>query len=264
MALAEILGRPLCIPCIIDSGRFFEGYERDGEPKQVVRNGTTCLIQYFKGEHSNEFVAQSGKEVLWKIFFGNIFSKDKEQKEKRAIRGEDIETEMNISLEDGFLGNEKEIALRTVEGKMKTFKISIPAGIQNNERIRLIGQGKLGKRGGKNGDLFIRIKIEDNDKFTLDGFDLRTNLYLTPWEAALSTKVLVQGIDDEFTVYIPAGTQSGEEIKIENKGYKDGKGGRGDLILETKIMIPKKMSKEELNLFKQMKKESRFNPRNIA
>ena len=63
MALAEILGRPLCIPCIIDSGRFFEGYERDGEPKQVVRNGTTCLIQYFKGEHSNEFVAQSGKEV---------------------------------------------------------------------------------------------------------------------------------------------------------------------------------------------------------
>ena len=215
-------------------------------------------------QRNDAYQAQSGKEVLWKIFFGNIFSKDKEQKEKRAIRGEDIETEMNISLEDGFLGNEKEIALRTVEGKMKTFKISIPAGIQNNERIRLIGQGKLGKRGGKNGDLFIRIKIEDNDKFTLDGFDLRTNLYLTPWEAALSTKVLVQGIDDEFTVYIPAGTQSGEEIKIENKGYKDGKGGRGDLILETKIMIPKKMSKEELNLFKQMKKESRFNPRNIA
>ena len=215
-------------------------------------------------QRNDAYQAQSGKEVLWKIFFGNIFSKDKEQKEKRAIRGEDIETEMNISLEDGFLGNEKEIALRTVEGKMKTFKINIPAGIQNNERIRLIGQGKLGKRGGKNGDLFIRIKIEDNDKFTLDGFDLRTNLYLTPWEAALSTKVLVQGIDDEFTVYIPAGTQSGEEIKIENKGYKDGKGGRGDLILETKIMIPKKMSKEELNLFKQMKKESRFNPRNIA
>ena len=215
-------------------------------------------------QRNDAYQAQSGKEVLWKIFFGNIFSKDKEQKEKRAIRGEDIETEMNISLEDGFLGNEKEIALRTVEGKMKTFKISIPAGIQNNERIRLIGQGKLGKKGGKNGDLFIRIKIEDNDKFTLDGFDLRTNLYLTPWEAALSTKVLVQGIDDEFTVYIPAGTQSGEEIKIENKGYKDGKGGRGDLILETKIMIPKKMSKEELNLFKQMKKESRFNPRNIA
>lgn len=215
-------------------------------------------------QRNDAYQAQNGKEVLWKIFFGNIFSKEKESKEKHAVKGENIETEINISLEDAFLGNEKEIALRTVDGKMKTFKISIPAGIQNNERIRLIGQGKQGKRGGKNGDLFIRVKIDDNDKFVLDGFDLRTDLYLTPWEAALSTKVLVQGIDDEFTVYIPAGTQSGEEIRIENKGYKDGKGGRGDLILQTKIMIPKNLSKKELSLFKQMKNESRFNPRNIA
>lgn len=215
-------------------------------------------------QRNDAYQAQNGKEVLWKIFFGNIFSKDKEKSETRAVKGENIETEINISLEDAFFGNEKDIGLRTVDGKMTTFKINIPAGIQNNERIRLVGQGKKGKRGGKNGDLFIRVKIDDNDKFILDGFNLRTNLYLTPWEAALSTKVEVQGIDDEFTVYIPAGTQSGEEIKIENKGYKDGKGGRGDLILETKIMIPKKMNKEELNLFKQLKKESRFNPRNIA
>lgn len=215
-------------------------------------------------QRNDAYQAQNGKEVLFKIFFGNIFNKDKERIENKMVKGENIETEINISLEDAFLGNEKEIALRTVDGKMKTFKINIPAGIQNNERIRLIGQGKKGKKGGKNGDLFIRVKIDNNENFILDGFDLRKDLYLTPWEAALSTKVLVQGIDDEISVYIPAGTQSGEEIKIENKGYKDGKGGRGNLILETKIMIPKKLSEEELNLFKQMKKESRFNPRNIA
>ena len=215
-------------------------------------------------QRNDAYQAQNGKEVLFKIFFGNIFNKDKERIENKMVKGENIETEINISLEDAFLGNEKEIALRTVDGKMKTFKINIPAGIQNNERIRLIGQGKKGKKGGKNGDSFIRVKIDNNENFILDGFDLRKDLYLTPWEAALSTKVLVQGIDDEISVYIPAGTQSGEEIKIENKGYKDGKGGRGNLILETKIMIPKKLSEEELNLFKQMKKESRFNPRNIA
>ena len=67
-----------------------------------------------------------------------------------------------------------------------------------------------------------------------------------------------------MTVYIPAGIQSGEEIKIDSMGYKDGKGGRGDLILETKIMIPKSLTDKELNLFKQLKNESRFNPRNIA
>ncbi len=75
---------------------------------------------------------------------------------------------------------------------------------------------------------------------------------------------MVKTIDEEFSVYIPSGIQSGEEIRIEEKGYKDGKGGRGDLILETKIMIPKKMSDEELKLFKKLKEESRFNPRNIA
>ena len=76
------------------------------------------------------------------MFFGNIFdsSNKKETKSKNAIRGENIETEINISLEDAFYGNEKQLGLRTVDGKIKTFKISVPPGIQNNERIRLVGQ----------------------------------------------------------------------------------------------------------------------------
>ncbi len=95
--------------------------------------------------------------------------------------------------------------------------------------------GKPGKNGGKNGDLFIRIKIDNDRNFKLEGYNLRTNLYLTPWEAALSTKVTVNGINEDVSVYIPQGIQSGEVIKIDGKGYKDGKGGRGDLILETKL-----------------------------
>ena len=219
-------------------------------------------------QRNNAYKAESNREALWKMFFGNIFDSSKKNKikpkPKNAIRGENIETEINISLEDAFYGNEKQLGLRTVDGKIKTFTISVPPGIQNNERIRLVGQGKQGKSGGKNGDLFIKVKIDDNDYLKLDGFDLRTNLYLTPWEAVLSTKVMVKTIDEELSVYIPSGIQSGEEIKIDNKGYKDGKGGRGNLILETKIMIPKNPNEKELNLFKQLKKESRFNPRNIA
>lgn len=217
-------------------------------------------------QRNNAYQAKTSREAIWKMFFGNIFDSDKkkETKSKNAVRGENIETEINISLEDAFYGNEKQLGLRTIEGKIRTFTINVPPGIQNNEKIRLVGQGKLGKGGAKNGDLFIKVKIDDNDTFKLDGFNLRTNLYLTPWEAALSTKVMVKTIDEELAVYIPSGIQSGEEIKIENKGYKDGRGGRGDLILETKIMIPKNPNEKELNLFKQLKEESRFNPRNIA
>ena len=121
--------------------------------------------------------------------------------------------------------------------------------------------GKPGENGGKNGDLFIRVKIKNDSRFRLDGHNLKSDLYLTPWEAALSTKVTLNGIDEEVTVFVPAGVQSGEKIEIPDKGYKDGKGGRGNLILETKIMIPKEPTPEELKWFKKMSKTSEFNPR---
>ena len=121
--------------------------------------------------------------------------------------------------------------------------------------------GKPGKNGGKNGDLFIRIKINNDNKFKLEGYNLRTNLYLTPWEAALSTKVTVTGINEDVSVYIPEGIQSGDTIKIDGKGYRDGKGGRGDLILETKIMVPKHLNDKEKELFNQLNEVSKFNPR---
>ena len=215
-----------------------------------------------KYQRHNVYQAQTSKEVVWNMFFGNSLKKENEPKiRKEGKRGENIETEINISLEEAFNGNEKTIGLRTVDGKMKTFKINVPAGIQNNEKIRLIGQGKRGTGGAKDGDLFIKVKIEDNKTFELDGYNLRSDLYLTPWEAALSTKVQVPTIDGDVSIYVPAGIQSGEEIVIENKGYKNGKGGRGDLILETKIMIPKTMSNQEEELFKELKEKSKFNPR---
>ena len=198
---------------------------------------------------------------FFNMFFGTIEEKAEVKNKKAPCKGENIETEINISIEDAFRGKEQSIGVRTVEGKLKKFKVQVPAGIQNNEKIRIVGQGKPGKNGGKNGDLFIRVKIDNDERFSLEGYDLKTNLYLTPWEAALSTKVTINGINEDVSVYVPAGIQSGEKIEIENRGYKDGKGGRGKLILDTKIMIPKNPSKQELKLFKEFNEMSKFNPR---
>lgn len=203
-------------------------------------------------------------------FFTMFFGQSKEEnveknintkKKKIPSKGENIETEINISIEEAFFGLEKKISLRTVNGKMKTFSIKIPEGIRNGEKIRLMGQGKEGKNGGKNGDLFIKIQIEDNNKFKLKGQDLITNLYLTPWEAALGTRVSISGIDDTVNLFVPPGIQSGERVKIASKGYKDGKGGRGDLVTEIKIMVPKHLSDEEKQLFERLNEVSNFNPR---
>lgn len=201
-------------------------------------------------------------------FFNMLFGQVKEKEnstynEKVPIKGENVETEINISIEEGFYGKEKKISLRTVEGKMKTFTVNIPAGIRNGEKIRLIGQGKEGINGGKNGDLLIKVNIENNKIFKLQGYDLYTDLLITPYEAALGTKVNVNSIDEYSQIYVPKGTQSGEKITIPSKGYKAGNGIRGDLIAEVKIALPKNLSSEEIDLYKKLKEISKFNPRNI-
>ena len=145
---------------------------------------------------------------------------------------------------------------------MKTFSVKIPSGIRDGEKVRLLGQGKQGQNGGKNGDMFIKINIQNNNKFRLQGYDIVTDLYLTPWEAALGTRVDVKTIDGETKVYIPQGIQSGEKLRISSKGYKDGKGGRGDLVAEVKIMVPKKLELDEKEMFERLKDMSTFNPRN--
>ena len=87
-------------------------------------------------------------------------------------------------------------------------------------------EGKKGENGGKPGDLLININIKDDEKYRLAGTDLYTKLFLTPWEAALGKRVNIDSIDDTVSLYVPPGIQSGEKVRIPQKGYKDGKGGR--------------------------------------
>lgn len=218
-----------------------------------------------KNQEYQESQRSSGS--VFSDFFNMFFGQIKEKKVSTRdtivpIKGENIETEINISIEEGFYGKEKKISLRTVDGKMKTFTITIPAGIRNGEKIRLIGQGKEGVNGGKNGDLLIKVKIENSSLFKLQGYDLYTDLLITPYEAALGTKVNINAIDEYSQIYIPKGTQSGEKITIPQKGYKIGNGARGDLIAEVKIALPKNLSEKEIDLYKKLKEISRFNPRN--
>lgn len=217
--------------------------------------------EYEESQRSSDSVFSD----FFNMFFGNVREENKEVQKKNkkvAVKGENIETEITVTIEEAYYGLQKKISLRAVDGNMKTFSVKVPAGIRNNEKIRLIGQGKEGQNGGKNGDLLIRIKIENSNKYRLHGCDIHTDLYLTPWEAALGARVKVASIDKEaVSLYIPAGMQSGEVVKIPQKGYKDGKGGRGDLVIEAKIVVPKMLTDEEKKSYEHMAKVSKFNPR---
>lgn len=203
---------------------------------------------------------------FFNIFFGSVDNKKMEAKNPtnkviNPIKGDNIDTEIDISIEDAFYGLDKRIALKTVDGTVKNIDVKIPAGILTNEKIRLAGQGKAGQNGAQNGDLFIKVNIQDSAKFKLVGNDIHSDLLITPWEAALGSKATISSIDESVTVIVPKGTQSGEQIRIPGKGYKDGNGNRGDLLAEVKIMVPKNLSEEEKEIYQKLNEISSFNPR---
>lgn len=216
-----------------------------------------------KIEKQKDKEGRESKTDLWSLLFGANKAERKIKKESKIpAKGENVETQINVGIKQAFYGTNQKISLRTIEGKMKTFDVKIPSGIRNGEKIRLIGQGKQGQNGGKNGDLLIKVNIQNSNIYKLYGYDIYTDLLITPWEAVLGTRAQIETIDGESKIYVPQGVESGEEIKIPQKGYKNGKGGRGDLIAKIKIVVPKKPTKEEMEIYEKLKNISKFEPRN--
>ena len=195
---------------------------------------------------------KSFKDIILNMFFGNIPKK----KKKEALipkYGEDIVTQINVSLEEAFFGANKKLTLRNIKGKEVSFGIKIPAGVQENDKIRIVGKGKSGQNGGKNGDLLVFIHIKENKKIKLIGQDLIYEMPLNTWEAALGTTKNITVFREKLKVIVPSLISSGDRLVINEKGYKKMDGTRGKLIIIAKLILPKKMSNEEKELYRKIK-----------
>ncbi len=196
---------------------------------------------------------KSIKEMFAEIFFGTSTKKVEKKEIKKPSFGENIVTRINVTIEEAFNGALKRIKLRTVQGKESSFQIRIPAGIQNNDRLRIAGQGKKGKNGGRNGDLFVYVNIKGSKKIRLEGINLIYELPLEVWEAALGTTKTIKVFQENIKVIIPKATSSGEKFIIKGKGYKDGNGSRGDLYIITKIVLPSNITNEQSKIYESLK-----------
>ncbi len=214
-------------------------------------------------EDTKEKINFNGMSDMIGMVFGKKEQSNFENKNKSLpITGEDLESKIDITLEEAFFGTEKKLAFRTVTGDMKNISVKIPKGIRNGEKVRLAKQGKPGKNGGEPGDLYIKVEIMKNDIFEVKGFDLCMNLKLSPWEAALGTEVKIENIDSSILVNVPAGTESGEILRIANSGFwNTSTYGRGDLLLNIQIMVPKELTDTEKLLFEKLEAVSNFKAR---
>ena len=234
-----------------------EAYKILSDPKSRKRYDRNWFIYTERKkrlQNKDREVKKSFKEKIIDILFGMTAPKEQTTKRsKEPINGENIETEVEVSVLEAFYGTSKKLKLLAVDGKTKTFNLNITAGIQAGDKIRFIGQGKPGKNNGDRGDLLVKVKITDTKDFKLVGADIYREISITPWQAALGTKLNIEAIDGEITLVIPKGTESGERFIIKDKGYKFGRGNRGNFYIITKIVVPKKLTEKQLKVYNELK-----------
>ena len=196
----------------------------------------------------------SQSDIFESIFGGSGFDFDSTIR-RAPVKGKDIEAELEISLEEGFNGAEKKVSFRGQSG-LKSLSFKIPKGARAGERIRLQGKGEDGPN-GNNGDLYLKIKLKQGDRFTLEGNDLVMTVNMLPWDAALGTDITVEAIDGKSAVLVPAGRQTDSRIRVVGKGYIDRTGKRGDLFVRVRITNPSQLTSEMQELYKKLRKSSR-------
>jgi curved DNA-binding protein len=204
-------------------------------------------------------------------FFNSMFGGGNQtggfQGQEFAFKGQDVEIEMPLFLEDTLTDISKPIHYRLPDiqnGQTtyieKSLKVKIPTGMGDGERIRLKGQGAPGHNGGPAGDLYLYIRLVPHPLFDIEGHNLIITVPIAPWEAALGTKVIVPTLEGKINLTLKPGSQSGQRLRIKDKGLKT-KSSQGDLYAVLKVVMPDKTNPELDALWKQMAEQTTFDPR---
>lgn len=139
----------------------------------------------------------------------------------------------------------------------KTITVNIPAGIDTDNRLRVSGKGESGVNGGNPGDLYIEFTVRDHDFYERDGDDIYIKLPLTITDAILGCKKEVPTLDGNVTLTIPAGTQSGDKLRLKGRGATNVSTKRkGNMYVVCNVIIPEKLSRDQKKLIEQLAKTS--------
>ena len=179
---------------------------------------------------------------------------------RMARRGADIEGDLMVTLEEALRGSTREVTLQRGAGKTETYRVRIPAGVREGQRIRLAGKGESGRSGGEAGDLYLRVRLARHPDLRVEGSDLSTDVEVAPWEAVLGASVPVPTLDGAVTLKVPAGSTAGQKLRLRGQGLPREDGGRGDLYAVLEIAVPAEVGPEERKLWEKLAQESGWRP----
>ena len=228
----------------------------DPQKKSIYdQYGTTDFGGGFGGRSQGGFNA-SGFEDVFEDLFGDIFGGGRARNPNRAYKGADLEYHLQLSLEEAAFGIEKVVQFRT-KNENKEISVSIPAGVDNGDRVRLSGKGEPGINQGPPGDLFIRVVLEKHSIFERDGNNLYCNVPISFAEATLGAEIEIPTLsNNKVSIDIPPGTQTGKYFRLKGKGIKSVRGGNiGDLMCSVQIETPVNLSSEQKNILLQFEEK---------
>ncbi len=168
----------------------------------------------------------------------------------------DAEAAITLSFSEAFHGTLKHLQLGN-----ETIKVRIPAGAKPGSRIRLKGKGQIDPYSRQRGDLYLNISLQPHKIFKFKGDNITCEVPITPDEAVLGTEIKVPTPDGSVSMKIPPGVDSGQSLRLQNKGWKAPNGKRSDQIVKLKIVTPKKLTKKERDYYDKLRQASSFNPR---
>jgi curved DNA-binding protein len=176
-------------------------------------------------------------------FFSNIFG---DANKKKPTKGQDYETEMEITLDDAYKGVTKIMTVLS-----QKLRIQLKPGVPHEQSLRLKGKGGEGANGVPAGDLFVKVKILPHALFKREGNDLHCELPVDLYTAVLGGKVFIATLDGGTNFILPAGTENGKTLRLKSKGMPDYNNPThvGDLFVKLNVQIPKDLGSQEIELF---------------
>lgn len=218
----------------------------------------------------------SGFSDFFEAIFGGGFGRTTRTTRRAPAPGQDVESELELTVEEAYRGGQKSIQLSVremcqacggqgfdgrsfcprcggtgVTSNSKNLSVKIPAGVADGSRIRLKGQGGEGLNGGARGDLYLKVRLLPHPLYKVRGSDLETEVTIWPEQAVLGDQVSVDTLDGPVLMRVPAGSRAGQRLRLKGKGLPH-KGVRGDQYVTIKIDIPQQLTAEQEKLYQQL------------
>ncbi|UAM97637.1 J domain-containing protein [Polaribacter litorisediminis] len=231
-------------------GSNWEAYQHTGDDWKKYANQNTRRRRTYQGDPSGFYGQQNGGETFssfFETFFGG--GRQRARGQQAEFSGGDIQAEMPITLMEAYHGSK-----RTFKIHNSTLRINIKPGSYHDQQLKIKGKGQPGIQGGKMGDLYITLKVQQDDRFKRKANDLLYEIPVDLYTAILGGKIGITTFTGNLKITVPKGSETGKTLRVKGKGMPiyGNPTEFGDLLVKLNVNLPKNLTKEEEEIFKKL------------